>query len=137
MPNDFTSAVNGVEDLEAKAGVRSLDALHAERRALIEANARLIALYGPFGAADDFRKRYLEAQKIRARMELQTSGGKTTEGQVDAHAYGSEAYGSFLDTALAEKVEWLRVDVRLTELAEMIRDRETLLRAWSAEAHLR
>lgn len=50
--------------LEERAGTESLEHLHAERRKILAANARLIALHGPFGHYDDRRKRMVEAMKI-------------------------------------------------------------------------
>lgn len=123
--------------LESRADADSLEALHDERRKLIAANGRLIALHGSFGLFDNYRKRMCECEKVRIRNELRSAGTKTTESMIDAEAHGSEPYGQFLDTALNEKIEWLRVSTRLEEIAERIRGRELALRAFSAEASLR
>lgn len=123
---------------ESRAEVESLDALQDMRRALIEANGRLLALYGPFGMFDDHRKRMVEAMKIQARMELSTPDGKKpTEAAIDAHAYGSEQYGRFLDNALSERIECLSVSAKLDELAERIRDRELGIQSYCKEIGLR
>jgi hypothetical protein len=119
--------------LEVKANVESLEDLQQRRRELVAANGALIARYGPFGSADDYRKSFVETQKVRARMALSESGDKVTEGRIDAEAYGSDAYARFLDNALAEKVEYLRVQTEITELEEKIRNREECLRAYRAE----
>jgi hypothetical protein len=124
--------------VEERAEVASLDALHARRRALINANARLFALYGPFGHYDDHRKHMVEALKIKARLELSAGQEKKpTETAIDAAAYGSEQYGAFIDTALGEKVEYLRVSTEITEIEEAIRSREFELTAYSRELSLR
>src|SRR6185437_11900866 len=81
-----------VTDVESRSGVASLDTLHRERRELIERNGRLIALFGPFGHHDDHRKRFVEAEKVQARVALSAqSEKKPTEAQIDSEAYGSAA----------------------------------------------
>lgn len=123
--------------LESRADVESLEGLHAQRRQLIAANAHLIAMHGSFGLFDNFRKRMLECEKVRVRSELAASGTKTTESMIDAEAHGSEAYGQFMDTALAEKIEYLRVSTDLADIEEQIRNRELSLTAYSREITLR
>lgn len=124
-------------DLEERAGVASLEELQTRRRLLIERNTKLFALYGPFGMFDDYRKKMVEAQKIGARQALTDAGIKATESMVDSHAYGGEAYGKFMDTALEEKIEYLRIATEVTEIEEEIRNREIALRAYTVEAGLR
>jgi hypothetical protein len=133
----MTSSPTMMSDLEQRADVASLEALHNARRELIEQNARLIGLYGPFGHYDDHRKHMVEALKIQARMTLRQQGEKTTEAMIDANAYGSEQYAAFIDNALGEKIEYVNVANRITELDELIRDREMRLRAYTVEAGLR
>lgn len=124
--------------IEARAEVASLDGLHARRRALMAENARLFALYGPFGHYDDHRKHMVEALKIGARLELgKGREKKPTETEIDAAAYGSEQYGAFLDTALTEKIEYVRLATEITEIEETIRSREFELTAYSRELALR
>jgi hypothetical protein len=123
--------------LEARAEIDSLNDLHQRRRALVEQNAGLIARYGSFGLHDDYRKSFVETQKVRARMELSKEEGvKITEARIDAEAYGSDAYADFLDNALAEKIEYLRVQTMIDEIAERIRSREIALLAYNAELKL-
>jgi hypothetical protein len=124
--------------LEYRANTLSLDELHAKRRLLMERNARLFALYGAFGHYDDHRKRMVEALKVKARMELsQGRDKKPTEAEIDANAYGSEQYGRFIDTALDEKIEYLKLATEIGEVEELIRSREIELRAYAAETILR
>lgn len=122
--------------LESRADIASLEDLHQRRRALVDANASLIARYGSFGLHDDYRKQFVECQKLRARMELSKDGAKVTEGMVDATAYGSDEYARFLDNALSEKVEYLKVQTELDEIAEKIRSRELALLSYNAELKL-
>lgn len=132
-PIDFDGALT---NLEAKSDVASLEGMHHERRQLYEKHSPLIARYGSFGLFDDFRKSFVERQKLKARVDLTAGGGKATEGAIDAAAYGSDAYIAFLDNALAEKVEWVRVDEEIRSLNERIRNREIAMLAYSAEVKL-
>jgi hypothetical protein len=122
--------------LESRADVDSLEDLQQRRRELIAKNATLIARYGNFGLHDDFRKNFVECQKLRARMDLTKEGAKVTEGAVDNVAYGGDAYAAFLDNALTEKAEWVKIDNEINELNERIQHREVALRAYTAECRL-
>lgn len=122
--------------LESRAGVASLEALHTERRHLVREGARLMAMYGPFGLADDFRKRYLEVAKVKARAELTASDSRVTEAMVDARAYSSPEYEGWLERALAEKVEYLVLATRITEIEESVRSRELELTSYNRELAL-
>jgi hypothetical protein len=126
-----------VTELESRAEIASLSDLQNERRQLVAENAKLIARYGSFGMHDDYRKQFVEAQKVRARMELSAGREKKpTESEIDATAYGSEEYARFLDNALEEKVEYLRIQSKLDELSERIRSRELELLSYNAELKL-
>jgi hypothetical protein len=122
--------------LEARAELDSLEDLQSRRRQLVAQNAGLMARYGNFGMADDFRKRMVEALKVKARMELQQAGAKTTESMIDAHAYGSDDYAAFLDNALGEKIDFIRVQTAIDEINERIRGRELAIMAYNAELRL-
>ena len=123
--------------LESRAEVASLAELQQERRTLIAQNAGLIARYGNFGMHDDYRKRMVEAMKVKARMDLSVGREKKpTEGEIDATAYGSDEYQRFLDNALDEKVQYLNVQTRIDELNEQIRSRELEIMSYNAEVRL-
>jgi len=124
-------------DLEDRAGVASLEELQTRRRLLIERNTKLFALHGSFGHYDDHRKRMVEALKVKARMELSAGREKKpTEAEIDAAAYGSEEYARFIDEALSEKIDYLRIATEVTEVEEMIRSRELELMTYNAELRL-
>jgi len=123
--------------MECRADVASLNALQDERRALIREHGRLIALHGPFGHHDDHRKRFVEAEKVRARMELsKQSEKKPTEAQIDSEAYGSAAYQLFLDQSIEDRIRYLEVQTRLDEINEQIRSRELELLVYNSEVKL-
>ncbi len=125
-------------DLEGRAGIASLEELQTRRRLLIERNTKLFALHGSFGHYDDHRKRMLEALKVKARMDLSVGQEKKpTEAQIDSTAYGSEEYGRFIDQALSEKIDYLKIATEIDEIQEAIRSRELELTAYSRELALR
>jgi hypothetical protein len=124
-------------DLEERARIDSLEELQTRRRMILENNTRLFALHGAFGLFDDYRKKMVEAQKIAARQALGATDTKVTESRIDAEAYGGEAYGKFMDTALEEKIAYLKLSTEVLEIEEAIRSREIELRAYIAESSLR
>lgn len=122
--------------MESRAEVDSLEDLQRRRRKLVTENARLIALYGPFGLFDARRKQYVEAQKVVARQALLAAGQKATDSGVESEAYGSEAYQSFLDRSLDDRVVYLLVETELSEIAEKIKNRESALFLYGQEVRL-
>jgi hypothetical protein len=136
--NQMLSGVPEPSDLEERAGIDSLEELQNRRRLLIERNTKLFALHGSFGHYDDHRKRMVEALKVKARMELSAGREKKpTEAEIDAAAYGSEDYQRFIDQALSEKIDYLKIATEIDEIQEAIRSRELELTAYSRELTLR
>lgn len=133
---DATEWGGELSGLESRADVDSLEDLQQRRRALIKEHARLFALYGQFGLFDSRRKQFVEAQKIVARDTLTQAGQKCTDGAVEAEAYGSAAYQTFLDRALEDKIRWLEVETELSEIAERIKNRESALFVYGQEVKL-
>ena len=80
--------------LESRADIASLEVLHTLRRTLVAQNAGLMARYGNFGLADDFRKRMLECAKVRIALKYADTVKKPTETAVAAEAYASDEYGT-------------------------------------------
>src|SRR5690242_6584527 len=93
--------------LETRAGIASLDALHAQRRQLLITLAPLKALHGPGDLWDSKRKQLLEALKVRQRLTLLEQGQKVTEGLVDAMAYADEQYLRFVDQGIADRIDYI------------------------------
>ena len=122
--------------VEERAQIESLETLHAERRTLLVQLAPLKALHGHNGLWDDKRKQYLEARKIESRRALLETGNKPTEAMVDAMAYGSEQYESFLDAGVTARIEYIRLANELSEIEERIRSREIELLAYNSEIRL-
>jgi hypothetical protein len=131
-----TLPADEVREIESRAEVDSLGFLHAERRALLVNLNPLRALHGPGGKWDDKRKQMLEAMKVKARMALTDAGQKTTEGMIDALAYGDEVYARFIDDGIAGHIQYLSLQNEYDELAERIRSREIELLAYNGELKL-
>jgi hypothetical protein len=125
-----------VREVESRAEVLPLGDLHARRRALLVALAPLKALHGHGGLFDDKRKQMLEAMKVKARMALTDIGQKTTEGMIDAMAYADEQYARFIDQGITDRIEYLHLANELSEIEELIRDRELGLLVYNAELKL-
>lgn len=64
------------------------------------------------------------------------ASAKITEGAVDAHAYGGDAYQAFLDNAYEEKVQFFKIQTRIDEINEKIRGRELAILAYNSELKL-
>jgi hypothetical protein len=125
-----------VREIEARAGVDALGDLHARRRQLLITLAPLKALHGHNGVWDDKRKQMLESMKVKARMALTEAGQKTTEGMIDAMAYGDELYERFLDQGVTDRIAYITQQNELDEITERIRSRELELLTYNAEVKL-
>lgn len=125
-----------VRPVEDRAEVLPLGDLHARRRLLLVSLAPLKALHGHNGIWDDRRKAYLEAMKVKARQALTDAGQKTTEGMIDALAYGDEMYARFIDDGIAARIAYITAQNELDEIAELIRDRELCLLVFNSEVKL-
>lgn len=125
-----------VRPVEDRADVLPLGDLHARRRALLGTLNPLKALHGHNGVWDDKRKQLLEACKIRARMQLAEQQQKATEAMVEAMGYADPQYAAFIDSGIAERIEYLTLANELTEIEELIRDRELCLLVYNSEVKL-
>lgn len=121
-------------DMEQKAEIDSLDALHAKRRQLLPEYKALRALHGPNGKFDALRKARLEAAKIQARMDMETAGRKVTESAVDTEGHADDGYVTMLSEAVRDHSRYIELDVEMTEIAERVENRIAMLYAWGKEA---
>lgn len=129
----FTGELTALED---RASVTSLEGLHAERKQILTEHGKLFALHASFGLFDAYRKRLLEALKVSERERLTTAGAKVTDAIVDAEAHAGDEYRKFLDNALDQKIQYITLQNRLTEIEEQIQDREIRLRLYGKELGL-
>lgn len=120
-------------ELEARAGIQSLDLLQAKRSALVADAAPLRALYGSFGGWDAKRKVLLAIQELRVRDEAARAETKLTEGKVDALAHASAAYQAFIDQSNLERSRWIILEDAIDALTEQINRDQALLRYLTSE----
>lgn len=136
-PYALPDTPDGRAMLEERVGTDPLDALHAARQALIDELAPLRTLYGPGGLYDDKRKQLLELCKVDARKRLTEGGAKTTEAAIDAAAYTDKRYEDLLSDAEMQRIEWVRLENRCTDIEDRIHSRGLEITAYSREAGLR
>lgn len=135
----YDPAVRAAKELEQRAEVDSLAALHQERRVVLQTLTKLRAEHGSFGSWDHRRKQLVESLKIKAldRDPADPPLLKETEKIIEAWAYSHPTYKAFLDRGAAERIEWITQENYLTEIEERIRSREIEIMAYSAETRLR
>ncbi len=124
-------------DLEQRADTDSLEHLHVERRKLLPEYATLRALHGSNGKWDARRKARLEAAKIQARMDMVKEGEKVTESAVDARGHADEGYVQFIEDGIAGATRFVEVETEVSEIEELIRNREIALSVYGKEVSLR
>lgn len=126
-----------VSELEERLGIESLEALHAQRRELVQKSARLRALHGHDGLFDAYRKQFQEALEVDHRARLEKGGTKVTEKMVEAAAYADERYEQVITRGIQDREEWIIVSNELKEIEERIADRTMQMSVFNSEARLR
>lgn len=141
-------------DLEGRAGVESLDALHAQRRAKIKEYAPLAAKFrggaGQGSSSDAARKRHraLIAQKILIEMKQEFDSKlkpgvivgtfkEPSETALERMANAHIDHIKFCEALEKDFVKYITLDNEINELNERIRSREVELRCYNAEIQLR
>jgi len=115
------SPLDARAELEARAGLRSLDALHATRSALVAEVAPLASLYGPFGGWDATRKIMLSVAELRVRDEAAQAEVKLTEGKVDALAHVRAEYKAFIEQSNLDRARYIVLNDAIESISEQIR----------------
>jgi hypothetical protein len=128
-----TDGVELMTDMEQKAEIDSLDALHAKRRQLLPEYSALKALHGQNGKYDLRRKNRLEAAKIQARMDMEKEGAKITEAAVDARAHTDAGYEKFIEDGITAGTRFIVVENDMNEINERIENRLSMLYAYGRE----
>lgn len=123
--------------LESRASVEALEALHAERRALLPRFATLAAKFkgGNSASADTKRKQHraLVAKRILAGW---TGAKELSEAALERMANADVEHIAFCETMEREFTEYVLLEYRITEIQERIRNRETCLNVYNAEIRL-
>jgi hypothetical protein len=125
-----------MRDLEARAGVRSLDDLLTAREGIMARLARLRSLYGPGGVADHLRK--VEICKLKSLIRLQAlkDGRKVTESQIDDEGHAHHEYQAILQHMAAERQEWAKLEEDMESLQFELNRGQALIKFAAAELHL-
>lgn len=95
------------DELQARAGIPSIDEALAERQELVRQWANHAALYDNFGMYEAERKRRLAIAALQVRDAKDKAGVRTTEKMVDDEAHAWPAYQQFISESIRGKAEWL------------------------------
>ena len=128
-PDDATTAY---AEIEHRAGVRSLDALHAVRDELVAEAAPLGALYGAFGTFDPHRKSRLSEASLRIRATWE--GDKLSEARLDTEAHAAPDYVAWLHDATLQRARYIVLLNEIENVGDIIRRDNALLAFRTAEA---
>jgi hypothetical protein len=138
-PREDTAAT----DLEGRAQVESLDALHAQRRAKVTEYAPLAARFkgggGQGSSSDAARKRHraLVAKKILVEMGNPIGKEAPSEAALERQANAHLEHIAFCEKLEEDFVKFIVLENEINELNERIRSREVELRCYNAEIQLR
>lgn len=124
-------------ELENRASVESLEALHDERRQLLPRFAALAAKFkgGSSASADTKRKQHraLVAKRILATWESDKPPAETA---LERMANADVEHIEYCEKMEREFTEYVLLEFKITELAERIRNRETCLNLYNAELRM-
>ena len=132
-----TMTLPPANELDERASVESLDALHEERRALLPRFAELAAKFkgGNSASADTKRKQHraLVSKRILAAWDSEKPPAETA---LERMANADVEHIAFCETLEREFIEYTLLEYRITEIQERIRNRETCLNVYNAELRL-
>lgn len=138
IPDAPLARPRGRDDLEAKAGLLSLDELHARRRMIMRELAPLQALHGRSGVWDAHRRqlRGAIAAELRAGWRKEEWGSPTKDA-VEDRACADPRYVQAIEAGQKAVVRMIQLETQALEIQEAIKDRESTIWAWGSEARLR
>jgi len=119
------------QEIEARVGIAPLDALQADRRALVAQVAALKGLYGPFGGFDARRKVLLAICASEAREAAREV--KTTEAAITDAAHAHDAYRDWITRTELERAEYIVLEDAITAITERIHRDNALIRYVTSE----
>ncbi len=126
--------------VEERLGVEPVDALLAEREALVGRVATLRARYGGWGTFDHLRKIELArlAGLIRAQAVRDKVGGtgKMTAAEIDDQAHSHPDYRDFITNATVERAEWGKLEAKIEAIDATIQRANAVVRYLTSEARL-
>lgn len=128
--------------LESRADVESLEAMHAERRALLPRFSELAAKFkgGNSASADTKRKQHraLVSKRILAEWKenAKPDAKEPSETALERMANADVEHIAFVEKLEREFTEYVLLEYRITEIQERIRNRETCLNVYNAELRM-
>jgi hypothetical protein len=120
-------------DLEARAGLDDLSALHAERNTLVQLGANLYARYGPFGTSEARRKSALALAAMQVRA---AATEKMTEKAIEDASRNHPTYLACLDAMEEGRADWLVLENKIQNITDHIQRGPALIRYAVAEMSL-
>jgi hypothetical protein len=122
--------------VESRAEVESLQALHAEKSALMAEFKMLKPLHGPFGKWDSRRRALRAAIRLQARVTAEAKQMKVNESYLDDLAEGSDAYLALIDEGIAAAVRYTELEHEISIIDDRIQSRQTELLVYNSELRL-
>ena len=122
------------KDLEARAGLDDLSALHAKRDALVKTASNLYARFGPFGTAEARRKSALALAAMQVRADATE---RLTEKAIEDASRTHKTYLACLDEMEDGRATWLVLENKIQNITDVIQRGPALARFAAAEVGLR
>ena len=121
------------KEAQARAGVIDLEELHEKRRALITANARLLASQSPKNVYDGRRKILTSVALLRIRAELDAKGEKYTAPVLEAMANTDPTVQRFMDQWETDGAMIVVVENQIREIDDLIYRGNLIIRQYTQE----
>lgn len=121
-------------DLETRAGLDDLSALHAKRDTLVKAASNLYARFGPFGTAEARRKSALALAAMQVR---EAATERMTEKAIEDASRNHPTYLAYLDEMEEGRATWLIMENKIQSITDVIARGPSLARFAAAEVGLR
>ncbi len=127
-----------VTALESRADVESLEALQAERRALLPRYADLARKFkgGNSASADTKRKQHRALVSKRILAAWPDGQKEPSEAALERMANADVEHIGYVEKLEREFTEYVLQEYKITEISERIRNRETCLNVYNGELRL-
>lgn len=120
-------------EAQARAGVPDMEELQAQRRALLNANARLLASQSPKNVYDGKRKVLISVALLRIKNEMDVKGEKYTVPVLEAMANQDPTVQRFIDQWETDGAMIVVVENQIRELDELIYRGNLVMRQYTSE----
>jgi len=122
------------DELETRAGVESLETLHAERRKIIKAMAPLEMLVGSGGERWTAKRR--QHRDVIGKLIQAEAGKEVAANKLEQLANADDRHVKFCEETEARYIEYMTWRTALDEVNERIESRLAEMRFATAEARL-